>query len=292
MSLIQVGLVDKTKAIDPELMQAVAAALTIQVTRDLPQFWNVQATVTYEPNASKIPAGVWPVFLVKTLPPGEGGFHLDQHNQPYSKVIASPTSDEWTIDASHETLEMLVDPNGNRLQPSTSIQIENGKIVDGTGQFAYLVEACDPCEADNFAYPIQGVAVSDFLTPHFYDPVVTPGTRYSFTGAIKAPRQILPGGYISWVNQQTDEMQQLLWVDPTKAPQIVNLGPASGASLREWVDNYMAESAGKTTVRANRHALNEELLAHCRAKRASLDVISQTRAKLYDEPKSRSAGVK
>jgi hypothetical protein len=292
MSLIQVGLVDKTKAIDPELMQAVAAALTIQVTRDLPQFWNVQATVTYEPNASKIPAGVWPVFLVKTLPPGEGGFHLDQHNQPYAKVIASPTSDEWTIDASHETLEMLVDPNGNRLQPSTSIQIENGKIVDGTGQFAYLVEACDPCEADSYAYPIQGVAVSDFLTPHFYDPVVTPGTRYSFTGAIKAPRQILPGGYISWVNQQTNEMQQLLWVDPTKAPKIVDLGPASGASLREWVDNYMAESAGKTTVRANRHALNEELLAHCRAKRASLDVISQSRAKLYDEPKRRSAGVK
>jgi hypothetical protein len=292
MSLIQVGLVDKTKAIDPELMQAVAAALTIQVTRDLPQFWNVQATVTYEPNASKIPAGVWPVFLVKTLPPGEGGFHLDQHNQPFAKVIASPGSDEWTIDASHETLEMLVDPNGNRLQPSTSIQIENGKIVDGTGQFGYLVEACDPCEADNYAYPIQGVAVSDFLTPHFYDPVVTPGTRYSFTGAIKAPRQILPGGYISWVNQQTNEMQQLLWVDPTKAPKIVNLGPASGASLREWVDNYMAEAAGKTTVRANRHALNEELMAHCKAKRASLDVISQARAKLYDEPKRRSAGVK
>jgi hypothetical protein len=292
MSLIQVGLVDKTKAIDPELMQAVATALTIQVTRDLPQFWNVKATVTYEPNASKIPPGVWPVFLVKTLPPGEGGFHLDQHNQPFAKVIASPGSDEWTIDASHETLEMLVDPNGNRLQPSTSIQIENGKIVDGTGQFAYLVELCDPCEADNFAYPIQGVAVSDFLTPHYYDPVVTPGTRYSFTGAIKAPRQILPGGYISWVNQQTDEMQQLLWVDPTKAPSIVNLGPASGASLREWVDNYMAESAGKTTVRANRHALNEELMAHCRAKRASLDVISQARAKLYDEPKRRSAGVK
>jgi len=292
MSLIQVGLVDKTKAIDPELMRAVAAALTIQVTRDLPQFWNVQATVTYEPNASKIPAGVWPVFLVKTLPPGEGGFHLDQHNQPYAKVIASPGSDAWTIDASHETLEMLVDPNGNRLQPSTSIQIENGKIVDGTGQFAYLVEACDPCEADNYAYPIQGVAVSDFLTPHFYDPVVTPGTRYSFTGAIKTPRQILPGGYISWVNQESNEMQQLLWVDPAKAPKIVNLGPASGASLREWVDNYMAESAGKTTVRTDRHALNEELMAHCRAKRASLDVISQARAKLYDEPKRRSAGVK
>jgi hypothetical protein len=63
MSLIQVGLVDKTKAIDPELMQAVAAALTIQVTRDLPQFWNVQATVTYEPKAGPfcVCAGISPL---------------------------------------------------------------------------------------------------------------------------------------------------------------------------------------------------------------------------------------
>ena len=293
MSLIQIDLVDKTNEIDPELIQAVAAALTIQVTRDLPQFWNVQATVTYEPNAKKIPPGVWPVFLVKSLPPGEGGFHMDKHNQPYAKVIASPASDEWTIDASHETLEMLVDPNGTRLQPSAAIKIENGKIVDdGTDQFAYLVEACDPCEADNYAYPIQGVAVSDFLTPHFYDPIVTTGTRYSFTGAIKAPRQILPGGYISWVNQKTDELQQLLWVDTSEPPEIVNLGSASGLSLREWVDNHMAEAMGKTTVRANRHSLNEGLLAHCKAKRMSLDSISRTRAKLYDDLKHRTADVK
>jgi hypothetical protein len=290
MSLIQVGLVDKTKEIDPELMQAVAAALTIQVTRDLTQFWNVQATVTYQPNTAKIPAGVWPVFLVKSLPPGEGGFHLDKHNQPYAEVIASSQSDEWTIDASHETVEMLVDPSGNRLQNSTSIQIQNGKIVDGTDQFAYLVEACDPCEADNFAYPIQGVAVSDFLTPHFYEAAVTPGTRYSFTGAIKAPRQILPGGYISWVNQETDELQQLLFVDPNTAPKIVNLGPATGLSMREWVDNQMSEMMGKTTVRAHRHTLNKELLAHCRARRDSLDLISRSRARLYDHPKRRTAG--
>jgi len=292
MSVIQVGLADKTNAIDKELMQAVAAALTIQVTRDLTQFWNIQATVTYLPNAKKIPASVWPVFLVKSLPPGEGGFHMDKHNQPYAEVIASPTSDEWTIDASHETLEMLVDPNGNRLQTSTSIEITNGKIVDGTGEFAYLVEACDPCEADNFGYPIQGVAVSDFLTPHFYEPAVTPGTRYSFTGAIKAPRQILPGGYISWVNQQADEIQQLLWVDTTKPPEIVNLGSASGLSLREWVDNHMAAIHGKTTVRASRRTLNEALLAHCKAKRTALDAIAQTKGKQYDERKHRTAGAK
>src|SRR5580704_407544 len=121
MSLIQVGLVDKTGKISPTLLRSVAAALNIQVTRDLPQFWSVQATVMYLPDPNSMPAGVWPVFLVKELPPGEGGFHLDKHNQPYAEVIASTSSDEWTIDASHETIEMLVDPSGNRLQASTSI---------------------------------------------------------------------------------------------------------------------------------------------------------------------------
>ena len=58
MSVVQVGLVDTTGEISAELMQSVAAALNVQVTRDLPQFWTVQASVQYLPNAKKIPAGV------------------------------------------------------------------------------------------------------------------------------------------------------------------------------------------------------------------------------------------
>ncbi len=222
MSVIQVGLVDTTGKLNADLVQAAAAALNLQVMRDLPQFWNVQATVQFLPHASKIPAGVWPVQLVKQLPPGEGGFHLDKHNQPYAKVIATPDDDTWTIDASHETIEMLIDPSGNRMQSSIAIEIVGGKIQDGTGQFNYLVEGCDPCEANNYGYTVNGVVVSDFLTPHFYDPIVTQGTRYSFTGALTKPRQVLPGGYISFVNQETDEWQQILFVDPDQPPTLQN----------------------------------------------------------------------
>jgi hypothetical protein len=281
MSVIQVGLVDTTGKVDPELVQSVAAALNIQVMRDLPQFWNIQATVIYLPHAGKVPASVWPVRLVASLPPGEGGFHMDRHNQPYAKVIAQPGSDEWTIDASHETLEMLVDPNGNRLQPSKAIAIGPGNVIqDTTGEFSYLVEACDPCEADAYGYSIQGVAVSDFLTPHFYDPVATAGTRYSFTGAIKAPRQILPGGYISWVNLETNEMQQLLWVDPNRPPVIRNLGPApAGMSLRLWVDAEMAAYKEKTQFK---RALNPALIDNSRKHRLALSQIATARAKSYN----------
>ena len=57
MSVIQVGLIDTTGKLDAELVQSVAAALNIQVIRDLPQFWNIQATVVHLPHG-KLPAGV------------------------------------------------------------------------------------------------------------------------------------------------------------------------------------------------------------------------------------------
>jgi hypothetical protein len=281
MSLIQVGLVDKTGELDPTLVQSTAAALNIQVTRDLPQFWSVQATVSYLQSAKSIPAGVWPVFLVKKLPPGEGGVHLDKHNQPYAEVIGTPDSDDWTIDASHETIEMLVDPSGNRMQNSTSIEIVGNGVQDGTSQFGYLVEACDPCEGDNYAYAIQGIEVSDFITPHFYDPIQTPGTRYSFTGAVTRPRQLLPGGYISFVNQETDQWEQILWVDPGKPPTLNDLGPAQGASLRAWVDGQMRKNASPTAFRPYKSHINKERKELCKERRASLARIAEKRVELY-----------
>ncbi|HKD70420.1 MAG TPA: hypothetical protein VKB84_26520 [Candidatus Binataceae bacterium] len=281
MPLIQVGLIDKTGELDPELVQTVAAALNVQVTRDLPQFWPMQATVLALPK-NKVPSGVWPVLLVKSLPPGEGGFHLDKHNQPYAEVIATPANEGWTVAASHEVIEMLVDPSGNRLQSSTQIEIKNGQIQDGTGQFEYLVEACDPCEADDYSYTIQGVAVSDFLTPHFYDLNATPGTRYSFNGKLTAPRQILPGGYISWIDQESEEWQQLQYIDPSKPPQIVNLGPATGKSLREWVHTKNRDAGLKTTNVLSLKAPNTQLYKHAKEHRAHLDKIAAKRAKQFE----------
>ncbi len=281
MTVIQIGLVDTTQQISTDLVHAAAIALNLQVTRDLPQFWPVTATVMYLPSAAKVPPGVWPVQLVKTLPPDEGGFHSDKHKQPYSKVIASPKDTTWTIDASHEILEMLVDPYGNRMQSSVAIEVVKGKIRDGTGQFEYLVEACDPCEDNSYAYTINGVAVSDFITPHFYDPGVTPGTRYSFTGALKGPRQILPGGYISWVDTMKDEWQQLMWVDKSKSPYIQNIGQAdSSKSLREWMDGL--ESARKINQASRKvRRQNKALMDYSARRVAALDRTATAKAKLY-----------
>ncbi len=276
MLATKIGLVDMTGTVSAETMAAAAAALNVQVTRDLPQFWTVNATVSYIPNPHSIPQGVWPVQLVRTLPPNEGGFHMTKHNQPYAKVLVTPHSNEWIVDASHETLEMLVDANGNRLQTSTSIEIRGGKIQDGNGRFEYLVEVCDPCEADPYTYPIDGISVSDFITPHFYDPHATPGARYSFTGAIKTPRQILPGGYISWTDPLTNEMQQILWVDPGQPPQLRTLGPAVGGSLRLFVEEHT-----HPLVREKRAAPTPAAQAARAAYREKLTAAATVRAKHY-----------
>lgn len=255
MSVIQVGLVDKTGKIDTQLLQETAAAIGIQITRDLSPIWNVQATVQYLQSPANIPVGVWPVFLVAKLPPDEGGFHLDKKNQPYAEVIGTPDSADWTIDASHEIVEMLVDPAGNRLQTSRAIGISGNGVQDTTGEFEYLVEACDPCEANDYAYSINGIAVSDFITPHFYDPVAASGANYSFGGNIKAPRQLLPGGYISFVNPQTDDMEQILFLG--SKPELNNLGPATGSSLRAFVDGKSRKDVLKHRKR------NDKLSAWC-----------------------------
>jgi hypothetical protein len=276
MLATKVGLVDTTGTIDTQTMAAAAAALNIQVTRDLPQYWPVNATVSYLPDHRNIPQGYWPVQLVRTLPPGEGGFHMTAHNQPYAKVIATPGSTEWTVDASHETIEMLVDPNGNKLQTSTSIEIAGREIRDGNARFEYLVEACDPCEADPYTYQIDGIRVSDFITPHFYDLQLTQGARYSFTGAIQRPRQILPGGYISWTNPETLELQQILWVDPNGPPELRNLGRAPGGSLRLHV-----EQKTHGLVREKRAKPTTEVQAARTAYRDKLVVAGQARAKHY-----------
>lgn len=282
MSVIQVGLADATGRIPVDLVHAAAIALNLQVTRDLPQFWPVSASVMYLPTTKKIPVGVWPVLLVEKLPPGEGGFHADKHKQPYSKVIASPNDNTWTIDASHEILEMLVDPYGNRMQSSVAIEIKGDKIQDGVGQFGYLVEACDPCEDNSYAYTVNGIAVSDFITPHFYDPMVTSGTRYSFADNIKAPRQILPGGYISFVDPIKDEWEQILWVDPSKPPVLNDLGPApANKSLREWIDALEPSLKATQASRKSRSARTKKLLDYSEKRIKALDRVAEAKAKFY-----------
>src|ERR1700761_1924561 len=237
MQYIRIGLVETTGTIAATPLAAGAGVINIQVTRDLPQCWLVpSAVIGWVPSGVPVPPDVWTVQLVGALPPGEGGFHLAADGRPYAKVLVTPGNPGWMLDASHEIVEMLVDPAGNRLQASIAIEVVGDQIQDAAGQCLYLVEACDPCEAEVCSYSIGGIPVSDFITPHFYDPCWLPGIRYSFTGALRYPRQILPGGYITWADPASRTLRQILRLDPNAPPMTRALGAATGASLRDFVE--------------------------------------------------------
>ena len=259
----------------------VANALSLQVANDVAPIWGIQAVVQAFERADQIPPGYWPIFVVDPaqMPQGAGGFHLTKHKQPYAEVESGTA---WSLSASHELIEMLVDPSGNRLVAGPELTANAGTIgEDATQRVEYLVEACDPCEAQAQAYLIQDVIVSDFFTPHFHDTVASAGTRYSFTGALTRPRQVLPGGYISWMDPSTNDMMQLQYLDQT--PRIINLTTQSQLgteSLREFVNRAEAAAAGGAGV-LSRLSESDPLFIRRNHRSVNIREAARVRAQMY-----------
>ena len=131
------------------------------------------------------------------------GIHLDNNKKPFGLVSAT---NSWPLTASHEVLEILADPMGNRTQVALSIKEDQGLVE-------YLVEVCDPSEAAAFGYQINGVWLSDFYTPEFFLSLSSENQRYSFTGAIPKSLTILRDGYISWMDPATGIWWQQIWFE-------------------------------------------------------------------------------
>lgn len=227
MLTINLALVSEVEGHDPSDVSRVAAALQRQATRDFGPLWDVPATIDAFPRLEDVPVGYWPVIVETEIDtPGAAGVHEDKDGQPFALVSMS---DSWSLTASHETLEMLADPFGKRVIPGKSPK-------SGQGRVEFLVEVCDPCEADKFAYTVNDILVSDFITPHFYDPKQADGVRYSFGGAITEPREILEGGYISWHDPVSNHWWQQTWFGQSKQFSDLGVFDAKAGSIRAWID--------------------------------------------------------
>jgi hypothetical protein len=198
MSSWNVVLTDHSSAGVPQAtMQQIAAALQQQVDGDFAPVWGVRADIAVLAAGSPVPAGAWPIKIMDDIG-GAGGVHLDDQGQPYAEAVNGA---ELSIAISHELLEMLADPWGNRFTPAADIDPRS----DGHQVF-YLVEVGDPCEVSS--YRINGVAVSDFIFPSFYDPQAT--GPVDFLGVLSGPLpQTVPRGcYISWLDPQDGKWHQ------------------------------------------------------------------------------------
>jgi len=231
----QLALVSESNSAGMSDLLRVSAALQKQASRDLAPIWELSATVDAFAKLEDVPDGYWPMIIKDDIGVEAAGVHKDKDGQPFALIASSPDFDNWALNCSHEMLEMLVDPSLDR-------QVTGDSPMDGQGRVSFLVEVCDPSGAADFGYSVNGILMSDFYTPHFFDPVASAaGVRYSFTGAITGPRQVLRGGYLSWKEPATGYLWQQVWFRGA-VPTFRDLGSVGPqhASLRSFVDRFTA----------------------------------------------------
>ena len=259
---IHLALVSTVAQIDFSELSKVSAALQKQIIRDFGPIWDVEATIDVFATMEDVPLDYWPIIIVDTV--DHGGQHRDRHHQPYALVGAGTS---WSLSASHEALEMLADPFGNRLIAGFSPDEEQKRVE-------FLVEVCDPCQDDDYAYTVNGILVSDFCTPNYFDPLAAGGVRYSFNGAISQPREVLRGGYLSWHDPISNQWFQEKYF--SDQPEFVNLGELSVGteSVRAMLDRLTPETRRLSKLDPKKRSMQSAMAA-----RRAADSAAATRAK-------------
>lgn len=171
----------------------IVAALQTQVDRDFAPAWGIGAKLTFVASSDMTSwAGKWNILLLDTLDqPGPLGLHdCTPEGQPLGKVyvgddITSKTEPSVTI--SHELLEMLANPHANLLV--------RDKRPGVTGLVFYTYESCDAVQGDGLGYVVDGVTVSDFVLPRYFDSLAQDGP-FDFKGHLTGPLTVAPGGYM------------------------------------------------------------------------------------------------
>ncbi len=187
---------------DVAVAQALPA-LQQQVSADFCGTWGIDATLQFIGRKAKVPAGGWLLGIFDDADQaGALGYHdLTKAGLPLGKVFAKTTLADgglWTVTFSHELLEMLADPNINLC------------AFDEGNRRLYAYEVCDAVEADKLGYAINGVTVSDFVLPGWFEPThIAKNERFAFKSRVTAPFQLLPGGYISYYDLHGGGWQQL-----------------------------------------------------------------------------------
>src|SRR6266853_926329 len=159
--MLQIAVINESTAISDGDVQKMIPAFSAQWNNDLNTVWGVgEAQFTLVPKGTAPAAGAWwVVFLDDSDQANALAYHdLTNEGLPISKVfVKTIMADKATVSvaASHEICEMAVDP------------WLNSAYQDSQGTF-WAGEVCDPVEDDQYGYQINGVLVTDFVTPNWF----------------------------------------------------------------------------------------------------------------------------
>lgn len=197
-------MVNRCSVVTDHTAASTIQAFQDQVTNDVAPAWRLDPVrLTYVAKHQAVPAGAWPIYLRDTSDePGAAGYHEDTGAVPDGKVFVKDAlryGISWTVDFSHELIEMLVDPRVDRWVP----------LPGSMHGWAVVVEPGDPVEADQLGYRKGAVLVSDFALPEYYGLTHSAGP-YDFRGHLLQPAPaLLEGGYVS-LRDPSGHIKQLM----------------------------------------------------------------------------------
>jgi hypothetical protein len=198
MPQIQVAIVNQSDSVTDAEVRTIVPALQEQVSQHLEAAWRVNATLSFYPKGSQSPAGSWPLFIMDvTDAPADSGYHNADANGPFGRVFVKTAMDanqQWTAVASHELLEMLINPYGN---------LAGFVPSDDTGNVGvyYDLEICDPVYTES--YLIGNVSLSDFVFPEWFASWVAepdpnkPSLQVDQANRLNGPTKLAPGAIVA-----------------------------------------------------------------------------------------------
>ena len=163
---------------------ALIAAMQIFIDDHVVPVWGTPAKLV---KSDDFIPGKWAmVFLDDADQAGALAYHdLTPDGLPEAKVFVKTTLDNGdlvSVSASHELVEMLVDPAINLMTTGP-----DPKLV-------YAYESADPVEA--LSYLVNGIAMTDFIYPAYFEVFHKPGSvQFDRLKKVNKPFQILSGGY-------------------------------------------------------------------------------------------------
>jgi hypothetical protein len=163
---------------------ALVAAMQEYVDRHVAPVWGTPAKLV---KSADFVAGAWAVvFLDDADQPGALAYHdLTPDGWPLSKVFVRTTlenGDKVSVSASHELVEMLVDPAINMMTTGP-----DPKVI-------YAYESADPVE--ELSFDVNGLPMSDFVYPSYFEVFRKAGSsKFDHLDKVRKPFQVLSGGY-------------------------------------------------------------------------------------------------
>jgi hypothetical protein len=166
------------------------------------------------PAGAKPPAGAWNLILLdSTDQQGALGYHDDESGTgiPYSEAFVKTAIDDGAAPssvASHEALEMVVDPYVEGRAPRLAVNPADGNQT--------IVEVGDPVQGNDYDVGAPegrqtGMLVADFAFPAWWGLEQTGTQALSFRGSVSQPFALAPRGYISWCPAGADPADPSVW---------------------------------------------------------------------------------